>query len=157
VFLTDVIRWVARLLGAGFVNPFRLGELQAIAVLVIVGFAGAVGYRTARGPARIEQLRLPLSRLGKAFHGFRIAQISDLHITQEQDPKMLARVIEQVNSLEPDLIAITGDLVDGSVSDLRAHVAPLANLRARHGVFFVTGNHEYYHGAEAWSDEVRRL
>jgi len=62
-----------------------------------------------------------------------------------------------VNALDPDVVAITGDLVDGSVAELRAHVAPLAQLRARHGVFFVTGNHEYYSGVYGWLGELQRL
>ena len=63
----------------------------------------------------------------------------------------------RVKGLDADLIAITGDLVDGSVAELAAHTAPLATLRARHGVFFVTGNHEYYSGADPWIAEIRRL
>jgi hypothetical protein len=62
-----------------------------------------------------------------------------------------------VNALTPDVVAITGDLVDGSVEALREHVAPLAKLKAAHGVFFVTGNHEYYSGVDEWLDELRRL
>jgi predicted MPP superfamily phosphohydrolase len=66
-------------------------------------------------------------------------------------------VVEQTNALKPDLIAITGDLVDGSVEQLRDEVAPLARLRARHGVFFVTGNHEYYSGAQRWIAHLRQM
>ena len=157
VVVTDVIRFLANLLGATAAERLKFGEIQALAVLAIVGLAGTIGFRTARGPARLERLRFPVNRLGNAFEGFRIVQISDLHITQNQNPRILSRVIEQVNALEPDLVAITGDLIDGQVSDLQPYVAPLANLRAKEGVFFVTGNHEYYHGADAWSDQIRRL
>ena len=157
VVITDAIRFLVDLFGASPAERVKLGEIQAVAVIAIVGLAGTIGFRTARGPARLESIRFPLMRLGSAFDGFRIVQLSDLHITDRQDPKMLALLIEQVNALEPDLIAITGDLIDGGVDDLRPHVAPLANLRAKEGVFFVTGNHEYYHGADDWLDEVRRL
>jgi predicted MPP superfamily phosphohydrolase len=157
VAVTDAIRFLVNLLGASASERLRFGEIQAFTVLAIVGLAGAIGFRTARGPARVEQLRFPVKRLGSAFEGFRIVQISDLHITQNQNPRILARVIDQVNALQPDLVAITGDLIDGQVSDLRPYVAPLANLRSKEGVFFVTGNHEYYHGADAWSDEIRGL
>ena len=157
VVVTDVIRFLVNLLGTTPVERLRFGEIQSFAVLAIVGLAGTIGFRTARGPARLERLRFPVNRLGSAFDGFRIVQISDLHITQDQNPRALARVIEQVNALEPDLVAITGDLIDGQVSDLRPYVAPLANLRSKEGVFFVTGNHEYYHGADAWSEQIRRL
>jgi predicted MPP superfamily phosphohydrolase len=66
-------------------------------------------------------------------------------------------VVDSVNALQPDVVAITGDLVDGSVSRLAPHVAPLARLRARHGVFFVTGNHEYYAGVEEWCTHLGEL
>jgi predicted MPP superfamily phosphohydrolase len=69
----------------------------------------------------------------------------------------LTRIVEQVNALEPDAVVITGDLVDGSVRRLREHVAPLSELRAKHGVYFVTGNHEYYSGVDAWLTELTRL
>jgi predicted MPP superfamily phosphohydrolase len=157
IVATDLIRLLAELLGATLADPLKAGEIQSMAVLAFVGVAGTLGFCTARGPARLEHLRFPVARLGKAFEGFRIVQLSDLHITEYQDPRILARVIDQVNAMEPDLVAITGDLVDGDVDDLRANVAPLAQLRAKEGVFFVTGNHEYYHGAEDWSDEIRRL
>jgi predicted MPP superfamily phosphohydrolase len=73
------------------------------------------------------------------------------------DRHFLRRVVEQVNALQPDLIAVTGDLVDGSVRTLRDEVAPLSELRAPLGVYYVTGNHEYYHGGAAWTAEVARL
>jgi hypothetical protein len=66
-------------------------------------------------------------------------------------------VTDQVNALEPDLVAVTGDLIDGSVARLRDDVAPLGGLRGKHGVFYVTGNHEYYHGGTSWEAEGRRL
>lgn len=62
-----------------------------------------------------------------------------------------------MNALDADLIAVTGDLVDGSVQQLAAHTAPLAGLTAKHGAYFVTGNHEYYSGEDAWTTEIRRL
>ena len=69
----------------------------------------------------------------------------------------LQAIVRKVNALEADMVAITGDLVDGKVHELADHVAPLAQLRSRHGSFFVTGNHEYYSGAHAWMAELRRL
>ena len=66
-------------------------------------------------------------------------------------------IVALVNGLNADLIAVTGDLVDGSVQQLSAHTAPLAGLAARHGAYFVTGNHEYYSGERAWTAEITRL
>ena len=91
------------------------------------------------------------------MHGTSIVQISDVHIGPTLGKEFLATVVAQVNGLSPDIIAITGDLVDGSVAQLRDHVAPLAELRATYGVFFVTGNHEYYSGAQEWIEELARL
>jgi predicted MPP superfamily phosphohydrolase len=66
-------------------------------------------------------------------------------------------IVEAVNGLKADIIAVTGDLVDGPVQELARHTAPLARLSARHGAFFVTGNHEYYSGERAWTAEFTRL
>ncbi|MBF5044544.1 metallophosphoesterase [Aggregicoccus sp. 17bor-14] len=130
---------------------------QALAVALGVPAALVVGFATAHGRARVERLRVPMPNLGAGLAGARIVQISDIHIGPTLDRHFLRRVVEQVNALQPDLVAVTGDLVDGSVEALRDEVAPLAGLRAPLGVYFVTGNHEYYSGGAAWSDEVRRL
>src|SRR5690606_40606642 len=71
--------------------------------------------------------------------------------------RFVDQIVEKTNALRPDVVAITGDLVDGSVRELFEHVAPLARLRARYGVYFVTGNHEYYSGVEDWIEQLRRM
>jgi len=98
-----------------------------------------------------------IERWPRALDGFRIVQISDIHIGPLLGREFAAHLAQRVNALEPDLIAVTGDLVDGSAPRLAAEVAPFADLRARHGVFFVTGNHDHYSGAEAWAETVRGL
>jgi predicted MPP superfamily phosphohydrolase len=95
--------------------------------------------------------------LPQALHGFSIAQISDVHVGPTIKRGFVERIVRRVNALNADMIAVTGDLVDGSVQQLSAHTAPLAGLTARHGAYFVTGNHEYYSGERAWTDEIRRL
>jgi uncharacterized protein len=115
-----------------------------------------VGLVIARSP-RLVEVDIPIAHLPKALEGFSIAQISDLHVGPTIKRRFVERIVERVNHLKADLIAITGDLVDGSVSDLSTHTAPLAGLAARHGVYFVTGNHEYYSGERAWTAELRRL
>src|SRR5439155_6437070 len=95
--------------------------------------------------------------LPKALEGFTIAQISDIHIGPTIKRGFLQEVVDTVNGLKPDLIAVTGDLVDGSVAELSDQTAPLSGLKAVHGTFFITGNHEYYSGAVEWLAEVRRL
>ena len=125
-------------------------------------FVGALaltllGLWNARRTAAVVDVEVPIAGLPPALHGFTIAQISDVHIGPTIKAPYLQAIVDRVNRLEADLVAVTGDLVDGSVRDLAAHVAPLAGLRSRHGSFFVTGNHEYYSGAHAWIEELQRL
>ena len=108
------------------------------------------------GPALVR-VEVQLERLPKDLSGLTIAQISDLHVAPLLGRGYVERLVAQVQAAQPSLIAITGDLVDGSVAQLRGSVAPLAALQAPHGVYFVTGNHEYYSGADAWIAELRRL
>jgi uncharacterized protein len=137
----------------------RLFVARAMAggALLIAGGATAGSLRSALGPARIHEVPVRLERLPPALSGYTVAQISDLHVGPALRAPTVRRVVEQTNALKPDLVAITGDLVDGSVEELGSTVAELARLRARHGVVFVTGNHEYYSGVEPWLAELRRL
>ncbi len=128
--------------------------------LATMGTASAlIGYALYQGLRRVavRRLAVTLQKLPAELSGFRIVQLTDVHIGPTLDGRWLRQVVEQVNALDADAIAITGDLVDGPVAKLREHVAPLAELRARHGVFFVTGNHEYYAGVDEWLVELRRL
>src|SRR6185436_19579935 len=108
------------------------------------------------GEVAVRPVRVRLRRLPPALSGFRVVQLSDLHIGPTLGRDWLDRIVDRVNALQPDVVAITGDLVDGSVAELAQHVAPLARLRARHGTFFVTGNHEYYSGVHGWVAELQR-
>jgi predicted MPP superfamily phosphohydrolase len=117
----------------------------------VVGLgASAVGLASALSPVAVKKVKVSLKRLGKDAEGMRIVQISDVHIGPTIGKSFIADVVARINALSPDVVAITGDLVDGSVEDLREHAAPLANIKAKHGVYFVTGNHEYYSGANEW-------
>lgn len=98
----------------------------------------------------INRIDVTVSRLPKGLEGFRIVQLSDVHIGPTLRADFLEAVVNRVNSLSPDMVAITGDLVDGSVSQLKEHVRPLEKLKSRYGTFFTTGNHEYYSGADSW-------
>ncbi len=131
--------------------------VRAVGVLAIAFVAGAWGLRSALQPPGRRRVEIPLARWPKQLDGFRIVQISDLHIGPLLGRRFAERVVAQVNALGPDLVAITGDLVDGSVRRLAADVEPFASLEARHGVFFVTGNHDHYSGADAWADHVAGL
>ena len=118
--------------------------------------ATVVGLVIARRP-RLVDVNIPIAQLPEALHGFSIAQITDVHVGPTIKRGFVERIVERVNGLNADLIAVTGDLVDGSVQQLSAHTAPLAKLSARHGAYFVTGNHEYYSGERAWTRELGRL
>jgi predicted MPP superfamily phosphohydrolase len=127
------------------------------AVALIGGTASIAALRSGLGPVVVKEVRVRLDRLPKAFHGATIVQISDIHVGPTIGRDFVADVVRRVNALAPDVIAITGDLVDGSVDALSEQVAPLADLKARYGTYFVTGNHEYYSGVESWCREVTRL
>jgi predicted MPP superfamily phosphohydrolase len=103
-----------------------------------------IGLYNARRRARVRRIDVPIHDLPKALDGFTIAQISDLHVGPTIKRRYVEAVVDAVNALDPDLVAVTGDLVDGGVQQLAPHTAPLARLASRHGTYFVTGNHEYY-------------
>jgi hypothetical protein len=121
--------------------------------LIVTGW----GFWNARRTAAVVRVDVPISNLPAALQGFTVAQISDIHMGPTIKRRYLERIVARVNSLGPDMVAITGDLVDGSVHELRDQVAPLTNLTSTHGTFFVTGNHEYYSGAHDWIDALRGL
>ncbi|GAA3769288.1 metallophosphoesterase [Streptomyces chiangmaiensis] len=137
----------------------RLFVSRVVGGAVGAATVGTVGYGTygvLRGPA-VKRVTVPLARLPRSAHGFRIAVVSDIHLGPVLGRGFAQRVVDTINSTQPDLIAVVGDLVDGSVKDLGPAAAPLSRLRARHGSYFVTGNHEYFSGADQWVEEVRRL
>lgn len=149
------------LLLAVFALPARyvqtLGGTTALMVVGLAAFVTLVGFVGARRRARIVEVEVPLANLPPALQGFSIAQISDVHVGSQIKRAYVDAIVDAVNGLHADLIAVTGDLVDGSVPDLAQHIAPLRRLRARHGAFAVTGNHEYYSGEGPWTAEFRRL
>jgi uncharacterized protein len=133
-------------------NPGLLTLVLAVAVTAL-----AFGVRTALGPPDIERIAVPIAGLRPGLEGLRIVQISDLHIGETLHADWAESIAREVNRLEPDVVAITGDLADGSAARLGEEVAPLGGIRARLGTFFVTGNHEYYNGAPGWEERVRSL
>ncbi|UXY21519.1 metallophosphoesterase [Streptomyces cynarae] len=137
----------------------RLFVSRVVGGAVAAAAVGTVGYGTygvLRGPA-VKRVTVPLAKLPRAAHGFRIAVVSDIHLGPVLGRGFAQKVVDTINSTQPDLIAVVGDLVDGSVKDLGPAAAPLSRLKARHGSYFVTGNHEYFSGADQWVEEVRRL
>jgi predicted MPP superfamily phosphohydrolase len=132
-------------------------EPSAQATLYLSLFVTLAGLIIARRRPDVVEIKIPVVDLPHALHGFSIAQISDMHVGPTIKRGFVEGIVRRVNELKADMIAVTGDLVDGSVQQLSAHTAPLAGLTARHGAYFVTGNHEYYSGERAWTEEIRRL
>lgn len=137
----------------------RLFVARAVGGAAAVAGLGTVGYGTygvLRGP-RVKRVTVPLAKLPRSAHGFRIAVVSDIHLGPVLGRAHTQRIVDTINRTQPDLIAVVGDLVDGTVADLGPAAEPLAGLTARHGAFFVTGNHEYFSGAAQWVGHVREL
>jgi predicted MPP superfamily phosphohydrolase len=150
----DLLLGLLALAGAG--GP-SFSRDSALAVPLLALAVTAIGFINARRLAQIKRVDVPIAGLPRELDGYAIAQISDIHVGPTIKRAYLNAIVNKVNALKPDAIAVTGDLVDGSVQRLAMHTAPLSRLAAPDGVFFVTGNHEYYSGAEQWIAEVRRL
>ncbi len=171
--LADSFSWVGSLLLGLFSSLLMLTLLRefvllfspnlvlasdsALFVFILAILVTAAGFINARRIPRVVEVMVPIDGLSSPLHHFRIVQISDLHIGPTIKRAYVEAVVKRVNALQPDLIAVTGDIVDGKVDQLASHTAPLAMLRAKHGVYVVTGNHEYYSGADQWMAEFRRL
>jgi predicted MPP superfamily phosphohydrolase len=124
--------------------------------LAAAGIVGG-GVRTALGAPVLKRLQIPLAKLPRNLDGYRIAVVADIHLGPLTGVKHTQRIVDAINGMDADLVAVVGDLVDGSVAQLRDEAEPLRNLRSRDGSFFVTGNHEYYSGAAEWIEHVREL
>jgi predicted MPP superfamily phosphohydrolase len=152
-----LLAWGVNVVGGVVIDWPQWQSWTAAAVPLLATATSLIGFFNARRTARVKHVEVPIAHLPVALEGFTIAQLSDLHVGPTIKRGYIERIVNKVNALNADLVAITGDLVDGSVAELHEHIAPLGDLRARHGTFVVTGNHEYYAGAPAWITELRRL
>jgi uncharacterized protein len=134
-----------------------IARITGGAALAVGAGQVVVGMRNALGDHEVVDVPVTLHRLPRALDGFTIVQLTDMHIGLTVDRDFVSDVVRRVNQLEPDLIALTGDIVDGRRAELAGRAAPLAALRAPHGVFMVTGNHEYYSGVDEWIAELTVL
>jgi predicted MPP superfamily phosphohydrolase len=129
-------------------------ELLVLAASLFFTFLGYL--EALRGP-KVREVLCPIVDLPDAFHNFRIVQLSDLHVGPTIKKKYITNVVSIANSLSPDVIFVTGDIADATPSKVVVDIEPLSNLQCLHGVYYVTGNHEYYWGAAAWVDAVKAL
>lgn len=129
-------------------GSFNLGAFA------VAGVSSAAGYHGAVKPPALQEIEVPVEGLPEGLDGFTIVQVSDVHIGPTLKPEFLDAIVDRVNELDADTVAITGDLVDGYVQDLGPKLTALDRLTAREGVFYVTGNHEYYWDGPAWADFV---
>jgi predicted MPP superfamily phosphohydrolase len=148
LLLAALASHVAVAFGASSAAAAQLAILAATAVVL----AGLVN--VALGP-RVRHVRVPLARL--PVESYTIAHLTDVHIGSLIGREFAETLVRRVNALKPDLIVITGDLIDGNLSELRPHIEPLRELRARDGIYAVTGNHEYYWNLEPWLQHIRSL
>ncbi len=103
---------------------------------------------------KIEKVQIEIKNLKESY---KIVQLSDLHIGGLIDEKFIRDIVQKASSLNPDIVVITGDLIDVDVSNAKGTIAELANLSSKYGTYFIAGNHEYFHGIEKIIDAVKSL
>jgi len=141
------------LIGAVMRNPLSMGRWFAFVMAGALTLVFIVGYFGSRRLV-VHELEASLPNLPLEFDGVRIAQVSDLHVGPHTSRRYLRRVVSAIESLQPDLIAVTGDQIDDRAEDVAHYAASLAGLRAPLGVFLIVGNHDVYAG---WDDVEREL
>jgi predicted MPP superfamily phosphohydrolase len=149
---TGVMLQLQSMSDSGFLKfAFSVSTLGIAILLTLYGF-----YQSHQ-KLKTVHVSIQVKDLHPDLHGFTIVQISDVHIGSTIKTKFLKKVVARINHLNPDFIAITGDLVDGPASLLKQHLLPLGELKSTYGTYFITGNHEYYSGVLAWIAEIKRL
>ena len=151
-----LLLWLSRWLGGSWhlpLTPAIRGSGLVLAALVLSIYGT---WQSLRVPD-VRTIEITLPRLSADLDGFSIVQLSDIHIGPFLKGPWLRDVVEKTNALSPDLVAVTGDIIDGSPDELKDDVAPLGDLQARYGVYGITGNHEYYFRVEKWLPVFAKL
>jgi hypothetical protein len=159
-FLRDIVLASALTVDALLHHALALDRWRvdtAVGVLALAVLSTTIGFVNARRRARVVTVDVPIEDLPAELEGLTIVQISDIHVGPTIKARYVEAIVDAVNHLNPDVIAVTGDVVDGSVAQLASHTEPLGRLSARYGAYLVTGNHEYYSGAAQWIAEFERL
>ena len=161
MFLTLVLLWGGELARWSWIRYAHMTAVDAgrrdFLAKVLAGGAGTLaialsgwGFWSAVRPVEVKRLTVRLKKLPESLHGLRLVQLTDMHIGPMIGRNFVEDIVSKVNGLDADVVAITGDLIDGSVEELGETVRPLGRIRSKHGTYFVTGNHEYYSGADDW-------
>lgn len=163
VIIGDVVRgayaltrWVISTQTPASTWPLLDPRALSLTILAVAGVLSVVGIVQARCP-RVRHVRVPIHDLPPELEGYRIVQWSDVHVGPTIRRAFVESLVARTNALQPDAVAITGDLVDGYADDLRDEVRPMRDLQTRDGVFYVTGNHEYYWRASEWIPLLQSL
>lgn len=154
--LLALMTWLARHMGASWRLPFSTGQRNAglVAIALLLGVFGV--WQSVKVPA-VRTVEILLPNLPRRLDGFSLVQLSDIHIGPLLKGPWLQAVVNRTNALRPDAVVLTGDFIDGTPGQLSADIAPLGGLRARHGVYGITGNHEYYYNVSAWLPVLESL
>ncbi|MEM7137748.1 MAG: metallophosphoesterase [Myxococcota bacterium] len=161
MFVTLVLLWSGELARWGWIQYAKAASVDAgrreFLAQLLAGGTGALalavsgwGVWSAIRPVEVKRVSVSLKNLPASLDGFRLVQLSDVHVGPTIGRGFVEDVVSKVNQLDADAIAITGDLIDGTVSEIGDAVRPLGEMKSAHGTFFVTGNHEYYSGADQW-------
>jgi hypothetical protein len=148
--------WVSRWLGSSWHLPFT-PEMRSGGLVLAALVLGIYGTWQAIRVPDVRTIEITLPRLPVSLDGFSIVQLSDIHLGSFLKGAWLRDVLAKTNAISPDLVAVTGDMIDGSPDELKDDVAPLGNLQARYGVYGITGNHEYYFRVEKWLPVFAKL
>lgn len=141
-------------------NPVALvtvhQKINYFLLILSACFAG-IGFLGALGGPKVKKITISTNNVPQELDDMTIIQISDLHVGPTIRQFYVDRVVKLANAANPDFIVVTGDLADATAESIEQHLEPLARLEARHGIYYVTGNHEYYWGIEGWLDKVKQL
>jgi predicted MPP superfamily phosphohydrolase len=148
--------WLSRWLGSSWHLPFSPAMRSGGLVFAALALGTYGTWQAIRVPD-VRTIEITLPRLPVSLNGFSIVQLSDIHLGSFLKGAWLLDVVAKTNDLSPDLVAVTGDMIDGSPDELKDDVAPLGNLQARYGVYGITGNHEYYFRVEKWLPVFAKL
>lgn len=153
VLFSSLLRLGFPLDGVTEVKNFSL----AFSTIVVATALSSLGFFNAHVRLQYKRVKIPVEHLHPDLDQFKIVQISDVHIGPTIKTKFLNRVVKKINLQNPDVVVITGDLVDGPAATLKHHLQPLRDIQSKYGTFYVTGNHEYYSGVLSWLPEIEKL